>query len=60
MSLKDQMVSLGKVTCWHLPASSHAKAEARVLETGRTTLFSESPSVRAGSSISQLTFYLKA
>lgn len=40
------------------PHPPHAKAEAGVLGTGRTTLFSES--VRASSTISPLTFYLKA
>lgn len=59
MSLEDQF-SLGQVTCWQLPASLHEKAEAKVLEAGKTTLFSESPSVRAGSTISQLTFCLNA
>lgn len=59
MSPEDQF-SLGKVTCWQLPASLNEKAEAKVLEAGRTTLFSESPSVRACSTISQLTFCLNA
>lgn len=50
MSPEDQF-SLGQVTCWQLPASLNEKAEAKVLEAGKT----ESPSVRAGSTISQLT-----
>lgn len=55
MSPEDQF-SLGQLTCWQLPASLREKAEAKVLEAGKT----ESPSVRAGSTISQLTFCLNA
>lgn len=59
MSL-EVLFNLGKVTCWQLPASLPEKAGTRVIEIGRTTFFSESPSVRASSTTSQLTFCLNA